>query len=71
MKEKKEIHKKAISILCLIACFLVTLFVTQLIYTLTLRQWIDHKTAKIFLNTGWLYLSMYAYFKLTKRYTTW
>lgn len=47
----KEKDKKTISIVCLIAGFIITLFVVQLIYTLTLRQWLDHKTAKTFLNT--------------------
>ena len=46
----KEKDKKTISIVCLIAGFIITLFVVQLIYTLTLRQWLDHKTAKTFLN---------------------
>lgn len=45
----KEKDKKTISIVCLIAGFIITLFVVQLIYTLTLRQWLDHKTAKPFL----------------------
>ena len=49
----KEKDKKTISIVCLIAGFIITLFVVQLIYTLTLRQWLDHKTAKAFLNIGW------------------
>ena len=48
----KEKDKKTISIVCLIAGFIITLFVVQLIYTLTLRQWLDHKTAKAFLNIG-------------------
>ena len=34
----KEKDKKTISIVCLIAGFIITLFVVQLIYTLTLRQ---------------------------------
>ena len=65
----KEKDKKTISIVCLIAGFIITLFVVQLIYTLTLRQWLDHKTAKTFLNIGWIYL--YVYYRLSKRYTSW
>ncbi len=67
----KEKDKKTISIVCLIAGFIITLFVVQLIYTLTLRQWLDHKTAKAFLNIGWIYFCMYAYYRLSKRYTSW
>ena len=58
----KEKDKKTISIVCLIAGFIITLFVVQLIYTLTLRQWLDHKTAKAFLNIGWIYFCMYVYY---------
>ena len=66
----KEKDKKTISIVCLIAGFIITLFVVQLIYTLTLRQWLDHKTAKAFLNIGWIYFCMYVYYRLSKRYTS-
>ena len=55
----KEKDKKTISIVCLIAGFIITLFVVQLIYTLT------------FLNIGWIYFCMYVYYRLSKRYTSW
>lgn len=68
----KEKDKKTISIVCLIAGFIITLFDCPThLYTYVTPMAGITKTAKTFLNIGWIYFCMYVYYRLSKRYTSW
>ena len=67
MKEKNTLPSKGKSIFYLMLSLTTTLFVSSFIYFLVL----DNKAVRISINIGWTCFCLYAFKRLTQRYTFW
>ena len=71
MKEKNTLPSKGKSIFYLMLSLTTTLFVSSFIYFLVLHPSLDNKAVRISINIGWTCFCLYAFKKLTQRYTYW
>ena len=71
MKEKNTLPSKGKSIFYLMLSLIATLFVSSFIYFLVLRPSLDNKAERISINIGWTCFCLYAFKRLTQRYTFW
>lgn len=70
MKTNKK-RSKIASMLYIVGTFLILMTAMQSLYFLVYYSLPDNIAVRLFLNIGCLYLMMYIYYKLTKRYTNW
>ena len=71
MKEKNTLPSKGKSIFYLMLSLIATLFVSSFIYFLVLHPSLDNKAVRISINIGWTCFCLYAFKRLTQRYTFW
>ena len=71
MKEKNTRPSKGKSIFYLMLSLITTLFVSSFIYFLVLHPSLDNKAVRISINIGWTCFCLYAFKRLTQRYTFW
>ncbi len=71
MKEKNTLPSKGKSIFYLMLSLTTTLFVSSFIYFLVLHPLLDNKIVRISINIGWTCFCLYAFKRLTQRYTFW
>lgn len=72
MKEKDTgFWKKTKALLCLIASLIATLLLGSIIYFLVFHPLLESKAAKVLVNVGWIHFCLYAFNKLTQRYSPW
>mgnify|MGYP000340997429 CR=1 FL=1 len=71
MKEKNTLPSKGKSIFYLMLSLTTTLFVSSFIYFLVLHPSLDNKAVRISINIGWTCFCLYAFKRLTQRYTFW
>lgn len=72
MKEKNTAFwKKTKALLCLMASLIATLLLSSIIYFLVFYPLLESKAAKVLVNVGWTFGCLYAFNKLTQRYSPW
>lgn len=70
-KKNTAFRKKTKALLCLMASLTATLLLGSIIYFLVFHPLLESKAAKVLVNVGWIFCCLYAFNKLTQRYSLW